>query len=373
MDYNLGAIILSAGYSSRMNGFKPLLPVQGEYAVKRCIDLFKNAGIHNIVTVTGYRSDELVPFLREYNSDYGINENFKEGMYSSAVCGIQKLIQISDISAFFLLPVDICAIKVCTVQKLMHIYEENPNHIIYPSFDSEKGHPPLIPSAFISEIMESKGRNFGIRGVLENHKDVSVDVNVPDRGIALDMDTKDDYKEICNYARYSYAPDDEEIKCIYEICSVPPNVIEHCMKVAELSEKITTLLNGKGTNLDVHLIKNSALLHDIAKGQTNHSLIGKNIMQQYGYPKVGDIIGEHMDINLESDDRISEKEIVYLCDKMVKGTKIVTIEERFDIAKEKFKNKPDIIAIVFERIKKAAIIKSKVEKILGIKIEKLNL
>lgn len=373
MDHNLGAIILSAGYSSRMNGFKPLFPVQGEYAVKRCIDLFKNAGIHNVVTVTGYRSDELIPFVREYNSDYVINENFKEGMYSSAVCGIQKLIQISDISAFFLLPVDICAIKVCTVQKLMHIYEKNPDHIIYPFFDGEKGHPPLIPSAFIPEIIESRGRNFGIRGVLENHRDASVDVKVPDRGIALDMDTKDDYEKICEYAKYSYAPDDKEIKCIYEICSVPPNVIEHCMKVAELSVKTAVLLNEKGAGLDMHLIKSSALLHDIAKGQTNHALLGKNIMQQYGYPKVGDIIGEHMDINLESDDSISEKEIVYLCDKMVKGTKIVTIEERFDIAKEKFKGKPDIIELAFERIKKAAIIKSKAEKISGIKIEEINL
>lgn len=364
MDHNVGAIILSAGYSSRMNGFKPLLPVHGEYAVKRCVDLFKNAGIHNIVTVTGYRSDELIPFVREYNSDYVINENFKEGMYSSAVCGIKKLTETCDISAFFLLPVDICAIKVCTVQKLMHVYEENPNHIIYPSFDGERGHPPLIPSALIPEIIESKGINSGIKGILEKHESTSV--KVPDRGIVLDMDTKDDYERICEYAKYSYAPDDKEIKCIYEICSVPSNVIEHCMKVSELSEKIAVLLNEKGAGLDIHLIKSSALLHDIAKGQNNHALLGRNIMQQYGYQRVGDIIGEHMDINLESNNTISEKEIVYLCDKMVKGTQEVTIEERFNIAKEKFKGKPDIIELAFGRIKKAAIIKSKAEKILGI-------
>ncbi|HZK01396.1 MAG TPA: NTP transferase domain-containing protein, partial [Anaerovoracaceae bacterium] len=46
------AIILSAGYSSRMGEFKPLLSVGGEPAIVRLANAFKNAGVNNVIAVT---------------------------------------------------------------------------------------------------------------------------------------------------------------------------------------------------------------------------------------------------------------------------------------------------------------------------------
>jgi len=41
----LAAIVLAAGYSSRMAEFKPLLPLTGSTALERCIGVFRAAAL----------------------------------------------------------------------------------------------------------------------------------------------------------------------------------------------------------------------------------------------------------------------------------------------------------------------------------------
>ena len=59
----IAAVILSAGYSSRMKRFKPLLPVGETTAVQKLVRSVKDAGIGRIVTVTGYSRELLRPVL----------------------------------------------------------------------------------------------------------------------------------------------------------------------------------------------------------------------------------------------------------------------------------------------------------------------
>ena len=54
-----GAVILAAGYSSRMNDFKPLLPVDGRPAVTGLAEMLHSAGIRDIVIVTGHQREKL--------------------------------------------------------------------------------------------------------------------------------------------------------------------------------------------------------------------------------------------------------------------------------------------------------------------------
>ena len=50
------AIILAAGYSSRMGEFKPLLELSGLAAIDRVIGLYQAVGVTDIHVVTGFRS-----------------------------------------------------------------------------------------------------------------------------------------------------------------------------------------------------------------------------------------------------------------------------------------------------------------------------
>ena len=54
-----GAIILAAGLSSRMNAFKPMLPVDGRPAVTGLTESLRGAGISDIIIVTGHQRELL--------------------------------------------------------------------------------------------------------------------------------------------------------------------------------------------------------------------------------------------------------------------------------------------------------------------------
>lgn len=362
----IGAVILSAGYSSRMKCFKPLLLCNGKCAILRCIDIFKSAKINTIISVVGHNSEELIPVIKESNSSFIVNNNYDKGMYSSIVCGIKALPKNSE--GFFLLPVDTCAIREFTMKKLLNAHKENMDCIIYPVFDGKKGHPPFIPSILFKDIIDNEGIEGGVATVLNKYEEKSINIEVLDRGTVLDMDTKEAYEEICEFLSRRYM-DDYEIEYLYSKYDIPINIREHCKKVCIISQQIASALNCRGLNLDIELIKCGALLHDIAKGGKFHAKVGKEILTSYGFSNIGSIIGEHMDIRVRPKGTVSEEEVVYLSDKIVKGTRIVTIEERINMVKERFQGNEEAINSAILRIENAKIIKEKIEKLLGTVLE----
>jgi len=110
------AIVLAAGYSSRMGKFKPLLPLGETTVLGRVITLFRDAGFSDIRIVVGYRSEELLPLLGKMGVPYIVNQNFHAGMFSSVVAGVKGLEKSTD--AFFILPVDIPLIRPWTARLL---------------------------------------------------------------------------------------------------------------------------------------------------------------------------------------------------------------------------------------------------------------
>lgn len=57
------AVVLAAGYSSRMGEFKPLLPLGEVTVLERVVTLFHDAGISDVRVVTGHREADLKPRL----------------------------------------------------------------------------------------------------------------------------------------------------------------------------------------------------------------------------------------------------------------------------------------------------------------------
>ena len=78
-----GACILAAGFSSRMGSFKPLLPLGDKTVIERAIAVSKEAGIEDIVVVTGYNREALLPVLEKEGVEEVFNWHFEEGMFTS--------------------------------------------------------------------------------------------------------------------------------------------------------------------------------------------------------------------------------------------------------------------------------------------------
>ncbi|MCE5346474.1 MAG: NTP transferase domain-containing protein [Bacteroidales bacterium] len=354
---SIAAIIISGGYSSRMGSFKPFLKFGEKSAIEIIIDTYKNAGINKIIVVAGYKGSEVAEKLKDSGTTCIQNENFAEGMFTSVRKGVKAL--DTSVSAFFMQPVDIPLVKKNTIEVLKNKYLESGKGVIYPDFCGTTGHPPLIGCKYREAILSSNGEG-GLKSILKEFSYDSISVPVSDKTILMDMDTQEDYEKLLEYFNAA-APDMEECCSILDIYQVPENIIRHCRKVAEVSVEILRSLDNLGYGLNECALKAAAMLHDIARKEKNHARAGEKILQEIGYGKVGSIIGSHTDIEIDDTVRITEGEILYLADKLVREDKLIFIEERFNHSFNKCPDNPEVLRKIENRRDAAYKIIKKIE------------
>lgn len=357
----ISSIILSAGYSSRMGSFKPLLKFGDDTAVETIIKTHLNSGIDEIIVVVGHRGNEIRESLKNYNVKVVQNENYSEGMFSSVVRGVQAL-DCED-GAFFLHPVDIPLVKEYTIKALQQAYSKSCKGIIYPTFCGKKGHPPLIDCKYKQAIIDSDGDG-GLKRVLEKYKADSEFLPTFDEAALIDMDIKEDYEHLSAYY-LSGAPTRKECDCILSMHHVPDHIINHCRAVAEAAVNILGSLQAVDCEIDAPALEAAALLHDIARREKNHAEKGADILKELGYEKVGAIISTHMDIEVDENDRLTENEILYLADKLVKEDRILPLTERLEMSLHAFGDNEQAMKKIKNRFATADKITRKIERVTG--------
>lgn len=364
---SLTGIIIAAGFSFRMKTLKQVLPLNGVPAIVQAVKSLQAGGLHDIRVVVGYKSEQLIPLLQKLNVTILINEHYAEGMFTSIQAGVADL--PSRTKGFFLLLADTPIISAETIPSLINAFQ-NQSEIVYPCYQGERGHPPLISARYIPDILSWKEEG-GLRAVLNHFENYAVDVPVNDRGILLDMDTPSDYLRLCKFCRVDQIPSVEECEMLLDIADVSPAVRNHSHAVASVACELGGRLNGAGARLNLSLIQAAGVLHDIAKGEHNHAQRGAEHLADY--PEVAEIVAVHMNIEVPSAEFPTEKEIIYLADKLVKKDQLAGLKSRFSFALEKYKDDPQIKQKVLERLNNAQLIKEKIEVLLGMPLESIGL
>lgn len=190
---HLGALVLAAGYSSRMGRFKPLLPFGRSSVIESAIELLRQAGVGDIAAVVGYRAAELQPLLNRLGVRCVLNPAYDRGMYSSVLAGFRSL--PGDIAACFLLPGDMPGVQSGTIRLLADDYAIHQAPVTYPVAGGRRGHPPLIANTVFPAILDSDGAG-GLKSVLAAYNSASREVEVEDSGIHLDLDTPEQYARL---------------------------------------------------------------------------------------------------------------------------------------------------------------------------------
>jgi molybdenum cofactor cytidylyltransferase len=318
-------IVLAGGLSTRMKQFKPLLPLSDETITDHVIATFLSTGV-DVFLVAGYRHDDIAASIKKRDTTIVYNPDYKKGMFSSVQAGVRRI--ESKYHAFFINPVDIPLVRPATVRRLMEAEQENPDKIIYPVFRDKRGHPPLIPSALIPDILGWE-KDGNLKAVLKAHEKQATEVTVADSYILRDIDTPEDYEALLEgFQRYE-VPMDEECQALIEIYQMTPEKIGHGRKTADVAVAIGRALEAAGHEVDMEAVRIAAILHDIAKGQRKHDIAGGKILRELGFGKVGDIVGVHSDLAGGNTDLPLESKAVYLADKFVRGEKLVSLEERY--------------------------------------------
>ncbi|MDR2355521.1 MAG: histidine phosphatase family protein [Clostridiales Family XIII bacterium] len=190
-------VVLAAGYSARMGDFKALLDVGGKSAAARLIDALREGGAREVVLVTGHARERLAGLVGAGGAVEAYNERFAEGMFSSVRAGLAKALEITGgrASACLLSPVDCPLVPASAIKALLDAHRKQPGRFIVPCYRGKKGHPLLIPAAFLPEILAHAGEG-GLKAVTDRREDDLLRLETGDEGVVLDMDSPAGYAEI---------------------------------------------------------------------------------------------------------------------------------------------------------------------------------
>jgi CTP:molybdopterin cytidylyltransferase MocA len=363
---NFCALILAAGFSTRMGAFKPLLPLGDLTAVERVIQLFQTVGVEEICVVTGHRKAELGARLAGAGVTLVENPHYADGMFSSIRIGMASL--PAHCRGVFLLPVDIPLVRPATLHLLLEAFTHPAaaDATVHPIFAGRRGHPPLIPTSLIPLIAKHTGSG-GLRTFLEAPGALSVEVPVPDRFIHKDMDRRACYEALKGELATHPIPDAAECEALLAVATAQralPSIGGHSRLVAAGASAIGEELIRAGEPLDLKLIQAGALLHDIAKGHKQHAQKGAAYLRHLGFERVAEVVGQHNDVALDAR-AVGEAAVVFIADKYICGEVVVPMAERFVRALDRFGADPEARTNIRRRWTTARLVRDRIEALTG--------
>ncbi len=356
----MAAIVLAAGYSSRMAEFKPLLPLGGSTALGRCIGAFRAAGVTDVIAVLGHRADELQTLAERAGARCVHNLDFELGMFSSVVAGSRALSESAE--AAFVLPADIPLVRPNTIRHLAAAFVLRGAGIVYPVFEGRRGHPPLIARKILVDTAEKDAAG-PLSELLARYENEAIDLPVADQAIHMDMNTPAEYDELRALASSREIPTRAECEAILAVHAVEPAIVRHSRLVAGVAQRIAAALTHSGLSLNQDLVRAGALLHDLAKGEAEHASVGAASLRSMDFPQVATVVASHTDLDFGG--RIDESAIVYLADKLMSGERPVTIEQKFEVALRRFSDDPPALEAAQRRMTTVKAVALAVETRLG--------
>lgn len=189
------AIILAAGESKRMGSPKMLLPFKGFTMIENVIANVSCSKVDNIMVVLGADRDSIVKLIRTKAVNYCYNENYKDGMLSSVVCGFRNI--PIDHSAVLVFQGDQPLITPKAINSVIEVYLSSGKGIVIPVYKCKRGHPILIDRKYRDEIQKLNPAE-GLRSLALKYSDDVLEVNTDVAGILRDFDTYDEYKDEIN-------------------------------------------------------------------------------------------------------------------------------------------------------------------------------
>lgn len=189
---NINGIVLAAGLSSRIGKYKMSLKLGNKTVIESCIESMYDL-CSNIIVVGGYNYNIIWQILKPYKKvKIVLNPCYMEGMFSSVKLALK------DVTAerFFLIPGDYPVIKKETYEKMIKCKED----IVIPIYGGQKGHPVLINSSLIDNILNDTNYK-SLRDFIKYYGFTTFETK--DEGILMDIDTMEDYKKVLSYYKAS--------------------------------------------------------------------------------------------------------------------------------------------------------------------------
>lgn len=190
---SVAGIVLAAGRSSRMGEPKALLGAAGVTFLERAIDILMEGGCTAVAAVLGPGEVARRPgeIARRKGARPVENPRADAEQIDSLRIGLESLPETAE--AAVVLPVDHPLAEARTVQELIRGFRAAGLPIVRPVYNDRPGHPVLFARALWKELAEPDLAD-GARDVVRRHAEEILDVTIGDRGVAVDIDTPEDFR-----------------------------------------------------------------------------------------------------------------------------------------------------------------------------------
>jgi molybdenum cofactor cytidylyltransferase len=173
-----------------MGRFKLTLPWNGRTVIRRVVETVAEAGVADVVLVTGHRAHEVRDALAGCAFRAVCNPDYRAGeMLTSVQVGLRAM-QSATAAALLCLG-DQPQMSVKTVLAILEAGREDQwERIVVPSYQERGGHPILLPRCVWASVWQTHGT---LRDALTRNRSAIRYLDVDTATVLADLDTPEDY------------------------------------------------------------------------------------------------------------------------------------------------------------------------------------
>ncbi len=187
---HMKAILLAAGFSSRMGRLKQTMLIDGVPMVRRIAESLRKADMR-VVVVLGHREADVQKALAGVPCEYVRNPAPESGMFASVQCGCAH---VANAQGCLIMPGDCPGVQVSTITCIKHTLHLHPASVIIPAYRRRRGHPVGVPAHVVARIKALPPTTPGLRTLW--HIESVHEVPVDDAAVLQDLDRPEDLSEL---------------------------------------------------------------------------------------------------------------------------------------------------------------------------------
>lgn len=197
----LAGVVLGGGASSRMGRPKALLDLGGRPFVRRVADTLHEAGIAEVVVVTGSHEPEIRAALdaadRAWRDVVLLNPDRTRGQLSSLWVALDWIEAPPHVPCTGLVValVDHPLVRPDTVRRLVEAFAATGPDVVRPVYRGRHGHPVVFARSTFAGLRAAP-LDQGARAVVRSLGSAVLDVETDDEGVVVDVDTPEDYARL---------------------------------------------------------------------------------------------------------------------------------------------------------------------------------